>query len=188
MHFYNILEITSYRNAGQLVVEEELGVGRSRCCYVSAAQRCSVVTDFISVNGPAVMLHYSSAWQYLWRDTGQRKNRTLLYSFLRLYVNLWYLKMKSLIKAPVIYRIHREISLESKTYPKPHPSIALVNTTFPWSGEKYRWESSVSSKPVLQSYTCSPCSEFGFTWDSASLSALSSSTLEVKRVPVSALI
>lgn len=57
---------------------------------------------------------------------------------LQLYMNLQYLKIKSLIKAPVVYRIHREISVESKTYPKPHPSIALVNTTFPWSGEKYR--------------------------------------------------
>lgn len=77
---------------------------------------------------------------------------------------------------------------KQRTYPKPQPSIALVNTTLPCSGEKYSCESSTSSKPALQSYTCSPCSECGFAWDSVSLSALSSRTLEVKRVPVSALI
>ena len=33
----------------------------------------------------------------------------------------------------------------------PQPSMALLNTTFPKSGEKYREESSVSSSPELQS-------------------------------------
>lgn len=56
---------------------------------------------------------------------------------------------------------------------------------FSCSGEKCSWESSVPSKPGLQSCTSSPCSECVFTWDSLSLSLCSLFwTLEVKRVPV----
>lgn len=47
-----------------------------------------------------------------------------------------------------IIELNLKISL---TNLKPHPSIALVNTTFPKSGEKYNNESSVSSRPELHS-------------------------------------
>lgn len=72
-------------------------------------------------------------------------------------------------------------------YLKPQESIALANTTLPWSGLKYRCESSVSSRPELQSYTCSPLSASGrSSWTCASFTARSSSTVLVNRVPVTA--
>ena len=47
----------------------------SRCCYVSAMRRCSVVMDYINVNSPAVMLHYSSGVGDQSYFLPQRENR-----------------------------------------------------------------------------------------------------------------
>ena len=53
------------------------------------------------------------------------------------------------------FQLRKSICNENHvTHPKDHPSIALANTTFPFSGVKYKFSSSASSRPELQSNTC----------------------------------
>ena len=79
----------------------------------------------------------------------------------------------------------------SQPYLKPHPSIALVKRTFPKSGEKYKDESSVSSRPELQSSMDTAASSvnlFSFwVFPCACLAELFSKTSVVKRAAVMAL-
>ena len=76
-------------------------------------------------------------------------------------------------------------------YLKPHPSIALVKRTFPKSGEKYKDESSVSSRPELQSSMDTAASSVNFfsfwVFPCACLAELFSKTSVVKRAAVMAL-
>ena len=84
-----------------------------------------------------------------------------------------------------------EYSLSGLPNLNPQPSMALLNTTFPKSGEKYRVESSVSSSPELHSSIDTAVSSFiafpiKVSFSGAAFADLFSKTSVVKRAAVMA--